>query len=415
MGCFTCYSNAARSTDFEVVLEDEDEKQKRIISRQLSYNLPLRRDLKMVADVDDDEDSDEQPTDCPRLPSLLRSRLQNHVEPKKSHLGHSRLPWRARSHMWEQEPRDPSEEGMDSEPSSSYSITSSAADDLSAAMRNFRMLEASQMLQQLEADGDDVSRTLSSAEVERIRRVSSRCQEHIHRRQAQWPIHGHNLNLNMKWGFRLEHGLVSATFSTEIDAGVGIVRAVAALCEMHLYKGFNDDFVTGSALEETQAANDCMWRVVTHNKVLSIRNDNIWQVTVTDALEEEGLIIIDQCIPEEDVQSASGVPPPAEGCSRITYAHTTYALQPIRGRGNGSLTAYKLMNHAVTQPLPRNYSLLSVMPSFAQRRILGNGMEGIVGRLKEHIRTSQDLSWAMQNSPRASLYEALETHLEQWV
>jgi len=172
--------------------------------------------------------------------------------------------------------------------------------------------------------------------------------------------------------------------------------------------------MAGAALEEKQAANDCMWRLVTHNKVLNIRNDNIWQVSVTDALEEEGLIIIDQSIPEEGAQSVRGLPPPEEGCSRIRYGHTTYSLQPLPD-GNGSLTGFRLVNHAVTQPSSRNYTLLSIMPSFAQKAVLRNGMEGIVGRLKQHVETSQKLSEALRSSPRASLYEALETHLEQWV
>mmetsp|Transcript_159528 Transcript_159528/g.290999 ORF Transcript_159528/g.290999 Transcript_159528/m.290999 type:complete len:320 (+) Transcript_159528:357-1316(+) len=307
--------------------------------------------------------------------------------------------------MWEQQPQPDPQLPMEE---------AEVSDDLVTAVRSFRMLEAGQMLQQIEADGDDVHSRLSNVEVERVRRLSSRCQEHIHRRQAQWPINGHNANLNMQWGFRLEDGLVSATFATEFEAGIGIVRAVAALCELHLYGGFNDDFVAGAALEEKQAANDCMWRLVTHNKVLNIRNDNIWQVSVTDALEEEGLIIIDQSIPEEGAQSVRGLPPPEEGCSRIRYGHTTYSLQPLPD-GNGSLTGFRLVNHAVTQPSSRNYTLLSIMPSFAQKAVLRNGMEGIVGRLKQHVETSQKLSEALRSSPRASLYEALETHLEQWV
>merc|ERR1719491_52355 len=138
------------------------------------------------------------------------------------------------------------------------------------------MLEAGQLLQQLEGDGADVHGILDIAEIERVRRISSLCLERMQQSFAEWPINGQNANLSMQWGLRLENVCAHATFDVDFEAGTGITRTVAALCELHLYKGLMDSFLAAEALEERQAANDCIWRLQSHNKLLNIKSDNIW-------------------------------------------------------------------------------------------------------------------------------------------
>lgn len=289
----------------------------------------------------------------------------------------------------------------------------------------FRMVEALEELNLQEDDAHASSEELDAPTFERIRRIGQSSQKHLHwwsqasscsgLVKGDWPINGHNEALKLEWGFRLENGLIHATFSTEVS-GNDIPRAVAALCELQLYGAFNDDFVEATALEQDCMANDSIWHLVTHNKVLDVRADNVWQVTVTDALEERmGAVIVDLCTPEqEDISELRGtaLPRKREGFSRQVFGHSAYFLIPM-ATDMGKEPSFRLVNYSVTRPAAKLAYVLTALPLFAQSRILRTGAERAVTRLKDHITMSNNkpLDSAMLTSPRAPLYEAIRKHL----
>lgn len=290
---------------------------------------------------------------------------------------------------------------------------------ISAALSSFRMVEAFEEMEVLQATANDDLRPHDVEDIERICRIGGRASKHLSWWSKAgcvgggigdgWPISGRSDSLQLEWGFRVENGLIHAAFSTQVQGD--LTKAVAALSELQLYGSFNDEFVEGSSLEEDGPANDTIWRLVTHNKVLDIRADNIWQVSVTDALAEPaGIVIVDLSAPEEEgATELRGTPLPKkhEGFSRLTCGNSTYFLLPCE---EGS---FRLVNHSITRPVPKLSCILAALPTFAQTRILRAGAERMVKRLKEHIvmPVSKTLETAMRTSPRAPVYEAIREHL----
>lgn len=290
---------------------------------------------------------------------------------------------------------------------------------LREACASLCMAEAWRELQILSALGQ--TPLVGSAEAERVRRVGERAQKHLDwwasagRANGSigsgWPIVGRSDELNMDWGFKLEGGLVHATFSTVITNG-DLARLVAGLSELTLYAGFNDDFVRASCLENNGCPNDTVWQLLTHNAMFDVKSDNIWQVSVTDALEEpEGVVIVDLNVPtQEGLSELRGIALPGkqEGFSRSIFGQSTYFISPIENDGE-----FRLVNVSVTRPAPKLACLLSTLPKFAQARILRAGAERSVGRLKHHITRldNEELDRAMKNSVRAPMYARLREHL----
>jgi len=291
----------------------------------------------------------------------------------------------------------------------------------------FRMVEAYQEVKSLQATAGDVLLQMQEADLERTLRIGGRSQQHLEWWLAvgrehgavgsDWPMSGSSEELQLEWGFRLEGGLVHATFSTQVPGG-DLARAVAALCELQLYGAFNDEFVEASSLQQDGAANDCIWQLVTHNKLLDVRADNIWQVSITDALESvAGAVIVDLRVPEQ-VGSlklrGTTLPQKREGFSRLGFGHSTYFLFPVAA-GKGEEPSFRLVNYSVTRPVAKLACVLSALPCFAQSRILRAGAERMVSRLKQHITMPNNklLDTAMLTSPRTVVYEAVRTHLAE--
>lgn len=292
---------------------------------------------------------------------------------------------------------------------------------LQAALSSFCMVEALEEVELMKFVGDE----LNAADLERTRRIGGRCARHLDwwatagcdsgGISSGWPITGTSEALQLEWGFRIDGGLVHATFSTVVKGD--LTKAAAALCELQLYGAFNDDFLEAEVLEEDGAANDSIWRLITHNKVLDVRADNIWQVSITDALDEPaGAVVVDLSVPEkEDLAELRGtvLPQRRPGFYRSTFGQSTYYILPSPSNGGQEDPSFRLVNHSVTRPAAKLTCLLSALPSFAQTRILRAGAERTVCRLKEHISKphNKSLDSAMRTSPRAAVYEALREHL----
>jgi hypothetical protein len=297
---------------------------------------------------------------------------------------------------------------------------------LQEALYSCRMVEAWQEMEFLQAAGSKELEDLMESETERICRIGEQSIRHLKFLGSSdmlhgcigdgWPIRGHTDALQLEWGFELRDGLVYATFSTQVSGD--LTKAVAALCELQLYGAFNDDFVEATALEEDGAANDSIWQLITHNKVLDVRADNIWQVTLTDALEDPlCAVIVDLSIPEkQDVMELRGtaLPPMRETFSRTAFGHSTYFLVPEENGKEGT-TSFRLINYSVTRPVAKLGRILEALPRFAQRCTLAVGAERSVSRLKQHMtmKGNTSLDAAMRTSPRAHMYEAIRQHLVQ--
>lgn len=284
---------------------------------------------------------------------------------------------------------------------------------------NARVLEVG--MQGRWSDGVVLGDSLEKAETGQVRSVSLRSPDQMVGKRSSWrslwPIRGNNKDLAVHWAFKLQEGRIYGTFSTEFESGISMIRAVAALCELNSYKSFNDDIVSAMPLAKKQVGNHCIWRLISHNKKLNIKTDNIWEVTVTDVLETHGSITVELNVPETDAQCLKGldIPPPKEGFTRISEGHVIYSLQPVIADGSSSMTGFNLTQQAFTRPAKTNFNLLYVMPFFVKSRLLKTGLEDTVGRLKHHIRHSSEVDDALKSSSRAELYAEIEVHLNEWV
>lgn len=283
---------------------------------------------------------------------------------------------------------------------------------IEAALRAGRLLEANRDLQILESYAD-AERILGEAVVERITRV---CSYHDRSKQmlknldmCGWITETSKDNNTMS-SCKLGQGQFAVRMSFELQGD--IVQAFAALLEFDVPCGF--DRIVPSAgeaeviLSLAGAHNpmDSTWSVLSHEKNLASREDNVWQMSAIDTLDEDNALWI--CM---------YTPPPSTAKLREVIQRQ---IQPGRTRVKSGMGVYVLtpltegrfrLDMIMESELPRAaYRIMSWVPEFLFKRVLRARQTSFPGAFRRAI-ACPELEARMREGKRPELYGHIRRHI----
>ena len=275
-----------------------------------------------------------------------------------------------------------------------------------------RLLEANRDLQVLHSC-TDAERILGGAVIERITRVCSYHDRHQQMLEnlgeSGWITETVKDN-NAVWSCKLVDGQFAVRTSFELDGD--IVRALVAMLEFDVQCGF-DRIVPSTAVAEViqslaGAHNpmDSTWSVLAHQKNLGSREDNVWQMSAIDSLDEDNSLWVCMYTPppstaelREMVQRQ--IQP---GRTRVKSAMGVYRLSPLTER---SFRLDMLMQSAMS---PVAYMLMSSVPQFILKNILRVQATQFPGAFKKGM-DHPALVARMGKGTRPELYGQIRHHI----
>lgn len=158
---------------------------------------------------------------------------------------------------------------------------------LMVAWKLGRLVQASRELKLMEDAGraEDANRFPREV-LEQIRRIGLKFEESqnlLNAKITDLPIHETNPKMKLEWGLQIAHGLVRAIYSVERD--LDVCKSISALQEKDLDEGLKESVVRVDALGVHKPF-DSTWRVITHNKAVGAKGDDIIVESMADALDE---------------------------------------------------------------------------------------------------------------------------------
>ena len=275
-----------------------------------------------------------------------------------------------------------------------------------------RLLEANRHLQVLKSCAD-AERILGDAMVERITRV---CSYHDRHQQmlknlgeCGWiteTLKEHNTTCSCK----LSNGQFAVRMSFELDGD--IVRALAAVLEFDVQCGF-DRIVPSTAVADVilplaGADNpmDSTWSVLSHVKNLASREDNVWQISAIDSLDEDNSLWVCMYTPPPSTAELREVLQRQiqPGRTRVKSGMGVYSLTPLTER---SFRLDMIMESAMS---PVAYKLMSSVPQSILKRVLRAQATEFPGALMKGM-YRPELEARMDEGTRQELYGKIRHHI----
>lgn len=285
------------------------------------------------------------------------------------------------------------------------------------ASREGRFLDALKEMDRLRAAGIDPSDVLGERPVERVVRITGKYKKSLQMFEAKledFSVFENNESIGVKWGIDVQDSYLHLLFEASFPE-MDVVRAFAAVQERDLHKPFNSGLLSAATLGE-ETPHDSIWRSFTFSKTFGTKADNLTHISGVDALDEKPLhsLWAGHYNITEETAAAAGmqIPPVEERHERSSYSLTAYSLQPNIPRGGGDrsrglrmrvLTEYKLS--AVQN------AGLSIMPSFAIRRLARSRVEKVPVQFKEFVESSTDLDYRLAHGERSEFYAMLRQRL----
>uniref|UniRef100_A0A7S0ZX99 START domain-containing protein n=1 Tax=Noctiluca scintillans TaxID=2966 RepID=A0A7S0ZX99_NOCSC len=275
-----------------------------------------------------------------------------------------------------------------------------------------RLLEANRDLQVLQSC-TDAERILGEAVIERITRVCSCRDRHQqmleHLGECGWLTETLMEN-NTVCSCKLVEGQFAVRTSFELDGD--IVRALAALLEFDVQCGF-DRIVPSTAVADVilplaGADNpmDSTWSVLSHEENLASSEDNVWQISAIDSLDEDNSLWVCMYTPPPSTAELREVLQRQiqPGRTRVKSGMGVYRLTPLTER---RFRLDMIMESAMT---PVAYKLMSSVPQSILKRILRAQAMQFPGALKKGM-YRPELEARMDEGTRPELYGKIRHHI----
>lgn len=284
---------------------------------------------------------------------------------------------------------------------------------LVVAERLGRGAEAYRQLLELEAAGGNPREFLAESSIERIRRIGAtyeRSLKLLGSKVTNYATNEKNLRLNLEWGMELKDGLLRMMYVCEHD--IDLVKVLAFGQEVDLQGALEKDMVRAEPVGEQQA-NDAMWHIISHDKTLGTKTDELVFASTLDALSEPiGSIWNAAYTPPQDMTELEGVPLPMleKGYSRPSYSFAATLLTPLSVDGGAVQRCRQISVFEARLPKVVN-GIMSVMPAFLLKRFMRTEIEKRVASLAPLLKTSSEHEQRMLTSPRREFYEHVQWHL----
>jgi len=295
-------------------------------------------------------------------------------------------------------------------------------DNLTAAIREGRWIEAYRRWTCLEASHTSARPFLEDDTISQLRRVSSRFEESVEREikpaaGEQWQGQGDG------FAYRLANDFLQV-MSSKIYRGTHPLLAFVALCEYDLFAQHTPGVISATPVGQSSRACDSTWHVL--RTTSGRKEDNLLQVSCVDALDEPlDALWVSTYVPWEleDAESSSGggrrpsdwgrtelqgatLPKPQEGKVRLDYWRSVYAIKPM-WLDFGTEPVFQLTMGIRKRPS----SAACVFPSFMQSEVatFWKAFDKYLDDCKREI------GWRMCFSRNVGLYDSVRRRLAERV
>lgn len=276
---------------------------------------------------------------------------------------------------------------------------------LAAAVDGGRWLEAQRIL-------EGCAQGAPAAALERARRIGARYSESLEELRC---TEDYKLQEAVEWteefdserGFAFAFRLADSTFqvvSSRVYEGFDAFQAFVGLCEYDLRKEYDAQVVEAECLREgegEEVPTDSIYHVF--KQAHSGKEDNIWQVSCVDALDEPlGALWFSTYTPaEEGLTELRGVPLPQarRDAVRVGFWRTAYAVVPLWT----AVPSFRLTFALCRRPSSAAYIFSSVV-----NREIGR----VLDNFGDFLHRCHDLNLRAVSSERAPFYERVRRHLE---
>uniref|UniRef100_A0A7S1B0D3 START domain-containing protein n=1 Tax=Noctiluca scintillans TaxID=2966 RepID=A0A7S1B0D3_NOCSC len=294
-------------------------------------------------------------------------------------------------------------------------------DRVMSSLRQGRVLEASRALQALE-QGTDVERVCGEGVVERIRRVRAYFDQSQRLVNSLADDNGWMTEKNEHGtcSCKLDSGVLSVKMSFELD-DCDMVKAFAAWLELDVHCGFErtvpsaGDAEVVVALAGAHNPMDATWGVLSHEKNLASKEDNIWQMSAIDALDEPGTNALWVCMYTPPPPSTAKLREVTErqvqpGRTRVKSGMGVYLFTPLhRGTTNG----FRVEMIMESELPSAAYRIMSWAPEFLFKRVLRHRLLTLPGAMRRGTAKCAELEARMCEGKRPELYGHIRRHITE--
>lgn len=276
---------------------------------------------------------------------------------------------------------------------------------IEAAMNSGRIAEALRTLARLEAMDPEGASKLDSSLVHCIRRVGERYEASMPALQmdesnGKWIKE--QLSDGIEYGYRFykdECHLVSTVDYEDTE----ILRALAGMCEVDLCSGYKTNVQSANALDDSNPM-ESVWQIFQNGMLSGKPEDNIVQVSVVDALEEDlGSLWVSVYAVNSEACKVT-MPPCKKGASRFTVGSSTACMRPNKSDGSRGFR----MTMSLCTPA---YATVKMMPTFVLKGFMRKGAQDMTSKFQKHINECSELEKRIQDSSRADFYKSIKEHL----
>jgi hypothetical protein len=286
--------------------------------------------------------------------------------------------------------------------------------DVASLTRSSQFSAAYRQLQKLSAAGVEVQALsgLTTEEFERLRRIGAVYEAslpQLHKQVSTYRTSEKNAALQLEWGINLDCGMMKV-MSIQDMPGVDIMTCVAAHVEKEVTPLYDKDTISSECCGE-RLDNDGIWRTIIHTRSTGSKSDLINYSSLVDALDEPlGSIWVAYYVSPEFTPACVGIPPPMVGHFRTSKSLYVIRFEPLNAKTRMGVRMTSFLEAGVSTAV---YSLLTLMPSFALRRLVRGMVETAAESLDNFCRDNPKIDELMKTSPSAELYQRLKTRLEE--
>lgn len=232
------------------------------------------------------------------------------------------------------------------------------------------------------------------------------------------PITGEHSSLPLSYGKRIKDGFVE-WFSVGDYAGCDLLRALATYLEVDLSGKFYTELPFTP--KELGASNEssAIWHIANINKVeqQNIREDNVYQYQVVNALDEEAgsLLLLKWSLVDDAVCKR---PAPLQNFLRSGFECTIYRFVPHYDPSTRTCNGLRLARANITRPPPSLYGLAAEIDEASLRDSTKIGNENFYTKFRTHltacaVEDRARLEKKMKEGPRRALYAKVRKQLER--
>jgi len=194
----------------------------------------------------------------------------------------------------------------------------------------------------------------------------------------------------MSYKYRIGDGTFQLLSILETEGD--IVKALAALMEGDLSKGYKKNIVRAARLESANIY-DSVWHIEQKGRVTGRPEDNVAMVNMVDALDEKlGAVWLCMYPLATEVEEVRGVqlPKPPVGSTREANWRTTFQLETIGG-SSGTSSKYRFSAALSSTPSPSGWFIISRMPSWGFKMLMRSAANELFTGFTAHAEGCHEL------------------------